>query len=113
MQVNVISQHLLAMMLLPILKKTPNSRIVSQSSDLHMGAPSDVAFASKAEINTDIGAMRLYGRTKLAQILWTRALNKRLWKGTPAGMESEEHIFVNATHPGGVETDQQKQAVSA
>jgi WW domain-containing oxidoreductase len=93
MQVNQFSQHLLAMILLPVLKKTPKSRIVSQSSDLHKGAPSDVSFESKAEINTDIGAMRLYGRTKLAQILWVRALDQRLRKGVPAGDTSGGKIF--------------------
>jgi len=109
-QVNQLSQHLLAMILLPTLKETPNSRIVCQSSDLHQGVPSDVAFASKQEINTDIGPTYLYGRSKLAQILWVRLLHEKLTAGVPAG-ETVHRIFVNATHPGAVLTDQPKQAV--
>ena len=35
MQVNVISQHILAMTLLPLLLKTPDSRLVFQSSEFH------------------------------------------------------------------------------
>lgn len=101
------------MILLPVLKKTPSSRIVAQSSDLHKGVPSDVAFASKAEINKDIGATYLYGRSKLGQILWVRKLNRILTQGAPAGDTTPEKIFINATHPGGVSTDQQKQAVDA
>lgn len=101
------------MILLPVLKKTPSSRIVAQSSELHKGVPSDIAFASKAEINNDIGATYLYGRSKLGQILWVRKLNQILTQGSPAGDTTLEKIFVNATHPGGVATDQQKQAVDA
>jgi len=102
---------MLAMILLPTLKETPNSRIVAQSSDMHQAIPSDVAFASKAEINTDIGATYLYGRTKLAQILWVRALHKRITQGSPAGDTTPDRIFINATHPGANDTDQPKQAV--
>ena len=104
---------MLAMILLPTLKETPNSRIVAQSSDMHQAIPSDVAFASKSEINTDIGATYLYGRTKLAQILWVRALHKRLTQGAPAGDTTPDRIFINATHPGANDTDQPKQAVDA
>ncbi|KAL3424149.1 hypothetical protein PVAG01_03430 [Phlyctema vagabunda] len=107
MQVNVFAQNLLALMLLPVLLKTPNSRLVFQSSDMHRAAPSDTKFKSLEEINHDIGATYLYNRTKLAQILFARQLTKRL---TAAG-ESSIHII--ATHPGGVSTDQPKQAEEA
>ncbi|MCJ1318346.1 hypothetical protein MMC15_003674 [Xylographa vitiligo] len=114
MQVNHISQFHLTMMLLPILQKTPNSRLVLQSSDLHRAAPSSTKFASIDEINTDIGPMLLYNRTKLAQVLFVRALVRRLEKGELGFNKSAmTGPFMNAVHPGGVQTDQQKQAVEA
>lgn len=75
-----------------------------------------IEFASLEEINTDIGPSNLYGRTKLAQILFVRALVRRLRKGE-LGCDSEKlkktGPWVNATHPGGVVTDQQEQAIEA
>lgn len=84
-------------------------RIVLQSSDLHRGAPSDTHFQSKDEINTALGPMLLYNRSKLAQVLFVRHLQHDLHNG----MYGQGKIFVNATHPGGVSTDQQEQAVEA
>lgn len=113
MQVNHFAQFHLAMTLLPVLQKTPNSRLVFQSSDLHR-AISDVKFESVSEINTDIGAGKLYNRSKLAQILFIRALVRRKEKGE-MGFNTDRKAgpWINATHPGGVRTDQQKQAVDA
>ena len=100
------------MTLLPVLQNTPNSRLVVQSSDLHRMAPSNVHFASLDEINTDIGASYLYNRTKLAQILFIRALVRRMEQGK-LGFKGAGQVWANATHPGAVDTDQQKQAVDA
>ncbi len=102
----------LTMILLPILQKTPNARLVWQSSDLHRMAPSSTKFADVNEINTDIGAAYLYNRTKLAQVLFIRALVRRM-QNKELGFTSMEQVFANATHPGGVNTDQQEQAVEA
>jgi WW domain-containing oxidoreductase len=66
-------------MLLPVLQRTSGSRLVLQSSDLHRGCPSSTEFTAVQEINTDIGPMNLYNRTKLAQILTVRAL-VQVWK---------------------------------
>ncbi len=101
---------LLSLILLPVLQKTPNSRLVLQSSDLHRFAPSDTKFANLQEINTNIGPMYLYNRTKLAQVLFVRRLVKLLSSSAHSG---QVKMYVNATHPGGVETDQQKQAEEA
>jgi len=110
-QVNVLSQFLLLNTLLPNLKKraerTDDARVVMQSSSLHDTAVSDVKFASIDEINTDIGATRLYDRTKLAMILFAFKLDREL------KAKGINNIFVNATHPGLVGTDQQSQAVDA
>ena len=87
--------------LLPLIKKTAESnhtiRIVNQASNAHQSAPSDVKFADVAELNKDLGAMGQYGRSKLANILYSRYLNKHLTSAHP-------NILVNATHPGFVET---------
>lgn len=112
MQVNVFAQHHIAMILLPLLTQTPDSRLVLQSSDLHRGATSDTKFESLTEINQDIGPMRLYNRTKLAQILLVRAMVRRKERGE-LGLKPGSAPWINATHPGAVKTDQQDQAVDA
>lgn len=112
MQVNVFAQHHLAMTLLPKLIATPNSRLCFQSSDLHRMSPSDVKFADLAEINQDIGASYLYNRSKLAQLLIVYALQRRKQRGE-LGLKPGQAPWINATHPGGVLTDQQDQAIEA
>ncbi|KAI9830704.1 MAG: hypothetical protein M1826_004533 [Phylliscum demangeonii] len=111
-QVNVLSQIHLALTLLPILQHTANSRLVFQSSDLHRMAPADIHFASLHEINQDLGPSYLYNRTKLALILFVRALVRRM-EQRQLGFTSGHQVWVNATHPGAVKTDQQQQAVDA
>lgn len=111
MQVNHIAQFHLAQTLLPLLQKTENSRLVCQSSDLHRECR-DVQFASLQELNQDIGAMKLYSRTKLAQVLYVRGLAQLKSKGK-LGFSPHGGPWINATHPGGIQTDQQKQAVDA
>lgn len=66
------------------------------------------------EINTDIGPTYLYNRTKLAQVLYVRAIARRMEENLP-GFQSPKETgpWVLATHPGGVSTDQQKQAIDA
>lgn len=112
MQVNVIAQHHLAMTLLPLLLKTPDSRLVLQSSDMHCTSPSSTAFKDLAELNQDIGPTRLYGRSKLAQILLVRALHERKQAGQ-LGLSPNVAPWINATHPGAVNTDQPEQAIDA
>lgn len=114
MQVNHISQFHIIRTLLPILQRTPNSRLVVQSSDLHKAAGSSVKFESLKELNTDIGATMLYNRTKLANVLLVRALVRR-FENNELGFDSTKKNgpWINATHPGAVNTDQQDQAVEA
>ncbi|KAI4121229.1 MAG: hypothetical protein LQ338_006484 [Usnochroma carphineum] len=113
-QVNYLSQFLLSMMLWPNLQATPNSRLVLQSSDLHRACPSSTTFSSVPEINTDIGPANLYNRSKLAQVLTVRAMARRMEENQP-GFQSPKATgpWVLATHPGGVSTDQQQQAIEA
>lgn len=106
----------LILTLLPNLVQTARTnneaRIVLQSSDLHRMSPSSVKFASLDEINTDIGPAYLYNRSKLAQILFVRALVRRLGSGA-LGDGTGSSIYANAVHPGAVSTEQQKQAEDA
>ena len=113
-QVNHLSQFILILTLFPILQSTPNSRLVLQSSESHRSPLSSTKFASLGEINTDLGPNSLYARTKLAQILFVRALDRKMKNNEP-GFQSPKHTgpWVNATHPGGVNTEQLEQAVDA
>jgi WW domain-containing oxidoreductase len=114
MQVNHFAQAHLALTLLPLLQKTTNSRLVLQSSDFHRAAPSSTAFESMQEINQDLGATVLYNRTKLAQILFVHELVRRVKAGQFGTVtEDKGQPWINATHPGGVNTDQPDQAVEA
>lgn len=114
MQVNVFAQAHLTLTLLPVLQRTPDSRIVHQSSDMHKGATSSMKFESIEEMNQDIGATLLYNRTKLAQILFLRELYARIKAGQFGEVTGSTGLpWINATHPGAVKTDQQAQAVEA
>ncbi|MCJ1312599.1 hypothetical protein MMC25_006273 [Agyrium rufum] len=116
MQVNHFSQMHLFLTLLPNLQATHNARVVVMSSELHRPVGSSTKFESLAEINSDKGPMPLYNRTKLAQVLFVRAVKRRMDKGK-LGFHGEKGnvgvLYINATHPGGVVTDQQDQAVEA
>ena len=77
-------------------------------------------FADEAELNHDIGPMKLYNRSKLAQVLAVRALQRRQEAGllgfssnNSQSDASSTTVYINAVHPGGVETDQPKQGEEA
>lgn len=101
MAVNHIGHVVLTSHLLPLLKETASKhgtvRISNQASNAHEQAPKDTKFASLEELNTDLGPMPLYGRAKLANILYSRYLHRHLHKEHPS-------ILINSTHPGVVET---------
>ncbi|KAK6715347.1 putative oxidoreductase bli-4, mitochondrial [Fusarium graminearum] len=104
MATNHFGHVLLTSYLLELLKKTSEKhgivRIVNQASNAHQGAPSDVKFESLEELNTDLGPNPQYGRSKLANILYTRYFDRNVTKaGSPK-------ILMNATHPGFVSTRQ-------
>ncbi len=116
-QINWLSQLHLALMLMPVLKKTRDitgvpSRMVLMSSEMHRFAPKSTEFASLDELNTDVGATQLYARSKLAQILLVRELVRRMGSGEfgfdNKDTDSSQAVLVNATHPGGVKTPQQE-----
>ncbi|GAA5976459.1 hypothetical protein JCM5350_001695 [Sporobolomyces pararoseus] len=88
--------------LLPLLKKTAQSsgpisvRIVNVASLGHTFAPKNPDFSSIEGVNQEYGSTwRRYGMSKLANVLFSVALQERL-KG--------ENIKVNSCHPGNVAT---------
>lgn len=103
MAVNHIGHVILTSHLLPTLKDTASKgntvRISNQASNAHEQAPKDTKFASLEELNTDIGPMPLYGRAKLASILYSRYLHRHLHKEN-----QNPNILINSTHPGVVDT---------
>lgn len=91
--VNHFAPFLLTGLLLPVLQKTPGARIVNVASDAHAfvkGMGFEDMHARK-----NYKTFREYGRSKLANILFTRRL-ANLLKG--------HDITVNCLHPGAVAT---------
>ncbi|KZS87497.1 NAD-binding protein [Sistotremastrum niveocremeum HHB9708] len=106
MVTNYLSPYVFTETLLPLLKKTALSantdvRIVTVASDGHRIPPlKDQVFNSKEALNNPftnsyLGQMRLYGYTKLANILQTDALQDRL--------DAEQiPIICLSLHPGAI-----------
>jgi NAD(P)-dependent dehydrogenase (short-subunit alcohol dehydrogenase family) len=89
--VNHVGHFLLTELLLPVLKASAPSRIVVVSSNLHSSGRFD--FDDLAMEKSWRGS---YPRSKLANMLFVRALSRRL-EGT--------RVVVNALHPGVISTD--------
>ncbi|CAB3249623.1 unnamed protein product [Arctia plantaginis] len=92
MQVNYLGPFLLTNLLLDKIKASPAGRIVIVSSLLHLFGR--VTTSNLNGLQTK-HYMRKYANSKLCDILWTRALAKRLPK----------NVLVNSLHPGVVKTD--------
>jgi retinol dehydrogenase-12 len=91
-QVNHLGPFLLTNLLLDKLKASAPARIVNVASTAHRGGSLD--FDDLQSEKSYIG-MRVYGTSKLCNILFTRALAKRL-EGTG--------VTANSLHPGTVRT---------
>jgi NAD(P)-dependent dehydrogenase (short-subunit alcohol dehydrogenase family) len=85
---NHMGYFLLTNLLLPTLKASAPARIVNVASDAHRGARLDFADLQGAR---SYRAMRAYGQSKLANIMFTYELARRL-QGTG--------LTANALHPG-------------
>ena len=92
-EVNYLSGFLLTHLLLDLLKKSSPSRIVNVSSSAHMGGT--IRF-DDLQGERRYGGFRAYNQSKLAQILFTQELARRL-EGTG--------VTVNACHPGVIRTN--------
>jgi NAD(P)-dependent dehydrogenase (short-subunit alcohol dehydrogenase family) len=75
-----------------LLAAAPGARVVNTSSDAHKGNQIDF---DDLQSSQDYRAFRVYGRSKLCNILYTRELARR-WAGTG--------ITANSLHPGFVAT---------
>lgn len=91
-QVNHLGPFLLTHLLLDLLKTSAPSRIVNVASTAHRGGRLDF---NDFQSERSYAGMRVYGTTKLCNILFTRELARRL-KGTG--------VTVNCLHPGTVRT---------
>ncbi|KAH7313603.1 retinol dehydrogenase 12 [Stachybotrys elegans] len=109
MAVNHMGHVILTSHLLPLMKKTAESgdmvRIVNTASNLHESVPKDLKFESLEELNQDLGPNTLYGRSKLAAILYARYFNRKV---TQAG---HPNVLMNAIHPGIVSTKMSKEDI--
>jgi retinol dehydrogenase 12 len=85
---NHLSHFLLTNLLLDTLKKSAPSRIINVSSRAHEGAKMDFA---DLQMRRGYFGMRAYSRSKLANVLFTYELARRL-EGT--------QVTANALHPG-------------
>lgn len=106
MSINHLGHVVLIDALLPLLNKTTEkfhtkARVVSLSSNLAAQTPNEVEFRDEADFKTDIGPQSLYARTKLADLLFSRYLNRHY---SQQGGHSD--VVFNACHPGVVETRQ-------
>ena len=90
--VNYLSAFLLTNLLLDLLKKSAPARVVNVASNGHYGGTldfDDLGFERGYQI------MRAYSRSKLAEVLFTRELARRL---------SGTGVTANCVHPGAVAT---------
>jgi NAD(P)-dependent dehydrogenase (short-subunit alcohol dehydrogenase family) len=90
--VNHLAPFLLTNLLLGVLKASAPARIVTVASDMHRGATIDFDDLQSAE---SYRPLQVYSRTKLANILFTYELARRL-EGT--------EVTANCLHPGVVST---------
>jgi retinol dehydrogenase 12 len=75
-----------------LLAAAPTARVINTSSDAHKGNQIDFSDLQSAN---DYSGFKVYGRSKLANILYTRELARR-WAGTG--------VTANCLHPGFVAT---------
>jgi NAD(P)-dependent dehydrogenase (short-subunit alcohol dehydrogenase family) len=89
---NHVAYYVLTLALQDSLRATGRARVVSTASDAHKGAKLDFDDLQSAK---SYSGFKVYGRSKLCNILWTRELARR-WAGTG--------VTVNCLHPGFVAT---------
>lgn len=88
---NHLSHFLLTNDLLDLIRKTPGARVVSTSSSMQSSARFDLA---RVASDVTLSGPRAYANSKLANILFTKELQRRLG----------DAVAVNCFHPGIVRT---------
>jgi retinol dehydrogenase-14 len=91
--VNHLAHFLLTNLLLPALQASPSARVVNVSSGSHYNQVMDF---NDLQVSHSYSPWKAYGRSKLANILFTYELARRL---------SGSHVTSNALTPGFVATD--------
>ena len=91
--VNHLAHFLLTHLLLDRMKETPSARIVNVSSLAHHWGKIKFDDLNSERSYSSVGA---YSQSKLANVLFTRSLAKRL---------EGSKVIVNSLHPGGVRTE--------
>ncbi len=89
---NHLSYFVLSNLLMPLLEKSESARIVNVASDAHRGVSIDF---DDVQLQQNYGGWKAYQKSKLANVLFTYELAKRL-EGTA--------VTANALHPGFVQT---------
>ncbi|XP_054152535.1 retinol dehydrogenase 13-like, partial [Oppia nitens] len=100
--VNHLAHFLLTLLLLPLLRKASTGRVVNVASSVHRMGKID--FDDIQTVSRPYNMMAVYGSSKLAQILFTRELARRLG--------SDSNVNVYALHPGGVRTELAQKSMS-
>ena len=90
--VNYLSHYLLTRLLLDTLSAAPRARIINVSSIAHRGVRMNFDDLNSKEYKV----MKVYGRTKLAQLLFTEYLSTIL---------NSHSITINSMHPGIISTN--------
>ena len=94
---NHLSHALLAKLLLPLLQAAPSPRVVVLSSDMQSQAPSSgIEFATLNTTQEKMSTVQRYGQSKLANILFARALAQQY-----------PNLTVASVHPGVFRTNLQ------
>mmetsp|Transcript_24181 Transcript_24181/g.36018 ORF Transcript_24181/g.36018 Transcript_24181/m.36018 type:complete len:378 (+) Transcript_24181:131-1264(+) len=94
---NYVGHHLMYKLLEPLLLKSKLARIVLTSSAASFDTFEYKVATSIEKLNSATNHdFRLYGQSKLAQIVWAKHLTKLLGENS--------NIYVNACHPGAVDT---------
>jgi retinol dehydrogenase-12 len=92
--VNHLAPFLLTLELLPLLEAAPSARIVTVTSGSHRHTSLNWA---DIQLRRRYSGLRAYNQTKLANVLFTVELNRRLGSGS--------HVRAFAADPGLVQTD--------
>lgn len=104
---NHLGHFLLTGLLMPLLKATPNSRVISQSSVLHKKGQGQnfepTIYFDDLNFSKGYDTKKAYAQSKLANLLFTYELDRRF-------KAADIHSIATASHPGYTATNLQKDA---
>ncbi|KAI8801918.1 hypothetical protein BJ742DRAFT_834956 [Cladochytrium replicatum] len=102
--INHIGHFCFTTTLLPALERSAPSRVVNVSSGAYVVHPKGGILFDKINEPEAMTPLQRYGQSKLANILFSKGLSERL---------EGKKVWVNAIHPGGVNTELPRGPVSA